>query len=163
MAMYKVNAYNRSTGAMIVAESNWIPGNAAIMEDSWSVAENGRLTFEFGGETEMFWEESRVETCRGYSTYMDEYYNPVGEEDIVLISDDGDVIDFTPCHMKHRSFNDHPARQSAFDLLLAAYAVIDNWSSGDLAGAVSDLGIIADTLRNDLGLERPEMSEEGET
>lgn len=47
------------------------------------------------------------------------------------------------------------------EMLQAADAVVNAWESGDLAGAVNELRITAETIRNELDIEEDE--EEGDS
>ena len=66
------NAYNARTGSEIVGTLDWIPGKALINDDTWFLDDNGNLSFEYYGETKMFWDGCEVETYQGRTVYVDE-------------------------------------------------------------------------------------------
>lgn len=82
----RYEAYNRLNGKSITGLVDWIPGKAGIMEDSWHLSDHGTLTFEYEGDTDLYWDGRSTETEAGFHVYEDEEGELVDERDLVLIN-----------------------------------------------------------------------------
>ena len=60
------------TGKLIVGTFEKLFGRADIVEGSFTRNENGTLTFEYEGYTEVFWEEQRTVHRNGRPIFLDE-------------------------------------------------------------------------------------------
>ena len=60
------------SGKLIVGTLERLSGRANIVERSFTRNENGTLTFEHEGYTEVFWEEQRTVYRNGRPIFLDE-------------------------------------------------------------------------------------------
>ncbi len=80
-----MRAINVETGARITGTLESITGRAEIDTDSFCLDGDGRLRFEYSGETEMFWESSETaEDARGGASFIDAEGNDVPEHNVRL-------------------------------------------------------------------------------
>lgn len=81
-------AFNKKTGLKIVGTLETIAGRAVVWPDTWQRSEDGRLTYEYGGETEMFWDgQTTVTNVRGV-VFLDADWNECAADDIELRDDE---------------------------------------------------------------------------
>jgi len=59
-------------GKLIVGTFEKLFGRADIVAGSFTRDENGTLTFEYEGYTEVFWEEQRTARSNGRPIFLDE-------------------------------------------------------------------------------------------
>ena len=60
------------TGKLIIGTLERLSGRANTVEGSFTRNENGTLTFEYEGYTEVFWEEQRTARSNGRPIFLDE-------------------------------------------------------------------------------------------
>jgi len=75
------------TGKMIVGTLERLSGRANIVEGSFTRNENGAITFEYEGYTEVFWEEQKTVYRNGRPIFLDEE-GFQWEETQLLLSDE---------------------------------------------------------------------------
>ena len=59
-------------GKLIIGTLERLSGRANIVEGSFTRNENGTLTFEYEGYTEVFWEEQKTVRRNGRPIFLDE-------------------------------------------------------------------------------------------
>ena len=67
-----MHARNRRTGAAITATLESILGQCKLIPDGFERSEDGRITHEHQGGTEMFWDSSKQVVTDGQAIYLDE-------------------------------------------------------------------------------------------
>lgn len=81
-------AFNKKTGLEITGTLETISGRADVWPDAWQRTDDGRLTYEYGGETEIFWDgQETVTNARGV-VFLDSDGNECAAEDIDLRDDE---------------------------------------------------------------------------
>lgn len=76
-------AYSKTTGQKIESSSELVPGAAQINDGSWTMVD-GKFDFDYGGYTEMAWDDQCTVTRDGQRVFFDESGNEVLESDIEL-------------------------------------------------------------------------------
>lgn len=77
-----MNAYSPK-GKRILGTLERLDGRAEVSENSWK-REGGRLTFDFQGYTEIFWDGQRTAKRKGKTLFLDEDGNEWTAAEIVL-------------------------------------------------------------------------------
>jgi len=71
-------------GKLIVGTLERLAGRANTVEGSFERDEHGKLTFEYDGCTEVFWEEQRTVQRHGAPVFLDEDGFQWQEDEILL-------------------------------------------------------------------------------
>ena len=79
-----MHARNRRTGAPITGTLEKIQGHARLVANGFGRADDGQITHEHQGGTEMFWDTSKQVTGEGERIYLDENDEHVPESAIEL-------------------------------------------------------------------------------
>jgi hypothetical protein len=82
-----MKAVNRKTGLEIDGTLETLSGRAEILNDSYQREADGSIEFEWGGETEVFWDEQRTVTRGGKRIFLDTEGNECTEDEIDLVVD----------------------------------------------------------------------------
>lgn len=82
---------HRPTGKRILGTSERVLGTAFIDEDSIVRDEEGRLAFEYGGETDIAWDsQAVVRDEQGRRLFVREDGEEVPEDEVAIIGEEGD-------------------------------------------------------------------------
>jgi len=83
-------------GKEITGTLDIVPGRAEIDPESFKRDENGTLVYKLAGETDMFWDDQRPRTERGFDVYVDANGNEWPEDQLTLVDEHGATVPFTP-------------------------------------------------------------------
>lgn len=80
------------TGVAIWGTKELVPGVAVTSENTFSRKPDGRLDFDYAGETELDWDNQRTVEKNGHTVFVDADGDEWNEDQIVLVDgeDDGD-------------------------------------------------------------------------
>jgi hypothetical protein len=71
-------------GLEIIGTFERIQARAEIIDGSFSRTKDGKLSFDYQGSTEVFWEEQHTEIRNGSPLFLDEMGEIWAEDDITL-------------------------------------------------------------------------------
>ena len=77
-------ARNPKTGAAITGTLEQVDGRATTIYDSFQREESGKLAFEHGSETQMYWDGQETQTRDGQVIFIDDDGEEVLENDVEL-------------------------------------------------------------------------------
>ena len=80
-------AKNPRTGAPITGSKEVLSGQAVITSGTFACAKPGQVTFEYSGDTEVYWDDQRTEMQGGERIFVDALGHEVAESVLVLVDD----------------------------------------------------------------------------
>ena len=120
-------ARNRRTGTSITGELISLAARASTLDDEFERDETGKITYEYSGDTEIFWSGQRIQTRRGQTIFLDEDGNQVFESEIELVNDLDKPLQPTDEPLAHeaRPALDTSGRKSGLNEVVPMYEVVD--------------------------------------
>ncbi len=81
-------AINKETGASIEGTAETVPGKALTQRDSFERGKDGRITWEYAGDTKVYWDGQETIEREGKTVFVDENGDEITEDQVELVERD---------------------------------------------------------------------------